>query len=72
MKNTPPTELNTEQLIKKKKTTGIITGSLAGVLIILLVQSLYVWATEGFTTSALIPLALCPEQRNDIIKAMPR
>jgi|GEM_PF-3987326 len=37
----PLTEMSTEQLIKKKRTIGIITGSLAAVLIILLGQSVY-------------------------------
>lgn len=56
----PLTELSTEQLIKKKRTTSIITGSLAVVLIILFGQSVHAWATEGYPSAIAIPIALSP------------
>jgi len=60
MKSMPLTELSTEELIKKKRTTGIITGSLAAVLIILFGQSIHAWATEGYPSAIAIPIALSP------------
>lgn len=56
----PLTEMSTEELIKKKRTTGIITGSLAAVLIILLGQSIHAWATEGYPSAIAIRIALSP------------
>lgn len=60
MKSTSLTEMSTDELIKNKRTTSIITGSLAGMLIILFAQSIYTWSIEGFTNSVIIPLALSP------------
>jgi hypothetical protein len=60
MKSMPLTELSTKQLIKNKKTTSIITGSLAAVLIILLGQSIHAWVTEGYPSAIAIPIALSP------------
>ena len=56
----PLTELSTEQLIKNKRTTSIITGSRAAVLIILLGQSIYAWTTEGYPSAIAIAIALSP------------
>ncbi|WP_245893633.1 redox-active disulfide protein 2 [Sphingobacterium gobiense] len=56
----PLTELSTEQLVKNKRITSIITGSLAGILIILFVQSIHAWATEGYPSAIAIPIALSP------------
>jgi len=60
MKNIPLTESSTEELIKKKRTTGIITGFLVAVLIILFGQSIHAWATEGYPSAIAIPIALSP------------
>ena len=56
----PLTKMSTEELIKKKRTTDIITGSLAAVLIILFGQSIHAWAIEGYPSAIAIPIALSP------------
>lgn len=56
----PITELNTEQLIKNKKTIGAATAVLTGLLIVLLTLSIYNWITKGFTGLIIIPFALSP------------
>ncbi|PRD56804.1 redox-active disulfide protein 2 [Sphingobacterium gobiense] len=59
-KNTPLTEMSTEELIKNQKTMGTATAALAGLLASLFILSVYKWITKGFTSLIVVPLALLP------------
>lgn len=51
-------ELTTEELIKKKKTTTMVTGVLAGMLTVLLIMATFLAITQGLTGVSLIAVAL--------------
>ena len=50
--------LKTEDLIKKKKTTTMVTGVLAGMLTVLLIMATLLAISQGLTGVALIAVAL--------------
>jgi len=51
-------ELTTEELIKKKKTTTMVTGILAGMLTVLLIMATFLAIKQGATGISLIAVAL--------------
>lgn len=51
-------ELTTEELIKKKKTTTMVTGVLAGMLTVLLIMATLLAIEQGATGISLIAVAL--------------
>lgn len=51
-------ELTTEELIKKKKTTTMVTGILAGMLTVLLIMATLLAIGQGATGISLIAVAL--------------
>lgn len=51
-------ELTTEELIKKKKTTTMATGVLAGMLTVLLIMATFLAIKQGATGISLIAVAL--------------
>ena len=51
-------ELTTEELIKKKKTTTMVTGILAGMLTVLLIMAVFLAIKQGATGISLIAVAL--------------
>jgi predicted lipid-binding transport protein (Tim44 family) len=51
-------ELTTEELSKKKKTTTMLTGLLAGMLTVLLIMATFLAITQGATGISLIAVAL--------------
>jgi hypothetical protein len=54
-------ELSVDQLLKQKKTTELVTGMLAGVLLVLVALNLYnVFNEKQSATSLAVPLALSP------------
>ena len=53
-------ELSTEDLIKKKKTTTFVAGILIGALIMLLIITISKTINEGITPSLAVPIPLLP------------
>jgi hypothetical protein len=53
-------ELSTEDLIKKKKTLTFVTGILAGMLIVLLIITIFQTISEGFKPLIAVPFGLLP------------
>ncbi len=53
-------EMTTEDLIKKKKSTSFVTGLLAGALIGLLMIVIFQTINKGFTPLLAVPFALLP------------
>ena len=60
MKNTSLSEMSSDEIIKNKKTIGAATAALAGLLLFLLILSIYKWMTKDFTLQVVVPLALSP------------
>lgn len=53
-------DMTTENLIKKKKSTSFATGLLAGVLIFLFVTTISQTINKGFTPLLVVPFASLP------------
>ncbi len=53
-------EMTTEDLIRKKKTTSLVTGILAGMLIVLLGMAIFLTINKGFPYLIAVPLTLSP------------
>ncbi|MFM2394705.1 MAG: hypothetical protein RLZZ546_2687 [Bacteroidota bacterium] len=51
-------EIATEELIKKKKTTTMVTGVLAGMLTVLLIMATFLAIKQGLTGISLMAVAL--------------
>lgn len=60
MKKENYAELKTEELISKRKLLSVATGSLLGLLILLLLVAIPLMIKQGFTSLIIIPLALSP------------
>ncbi|OYU80830.1 MAG: redox-active disulfide protein 2 [Flavobacterium sp. BFFFF1] len=60
MKKEDFTQLSTDELIKKKKTVSVVTGTLAGMQIALLGLGIWITMHQGFTALVVIPVALLP------------
>lgn len=61
MKKEDYSNLETEDLIKKKKTFILVSSILAGMLIVLLILSIFVTIKNGkFSALTIIPFALSP------------
>ena len=52
--------LSTEELAKKAKTTKMVTGLLAGALLIEFAAGLYLTIKDGFSIFIVIPIAFLP------------
>lgn len=59
-KNKPFEQMTDEQLLSSKKSITTITSLLAGMLVILLAQNIYIWVTKGSSALIAVPLALSP------------
>ncbi len=53
-------DMTTEDLIKKKKSTSFATGLLTGVLIVLFMSTIFQTINKGFTTLLAVPFGLLP------------
>ncbi|WP_417429824.1 redox-active disulfide protein 2 [Halpernia sp.] len=60
MKDNKLANVSTEKLLKDKKTIKALSGMLAAILILLLLISLFITFTKGFTPLLVIPIALLP------------
>jgi asparagine N-glycosylation enzyme membrane subunit Stt3 len=52
--------LSTEELTKKAKTTKMVSGLLAGMLLIEFAAGLYLTITQGFSIFIVLPIAFLP------------
>ena len=58
MKKENLSELTTDELIKRKKTTTMVTGLLAGMLSVLLIMAIFLAIKKGTTGISLMVVAL--------------
>ena len=60
MKNQKPNEMSTEKLLEQQKTIKVVTGTLAGMLIILLILGIFLAVEQKLYAFIPIPIALLP------------
>ncbi|CCH53311.1 hypothetical protein BN8_02399 [Fibrisoma limi BUZ 3] len=60
MKGQKFSEMSSEALLKQEKTTKVVTGMLAGMLLILLVMGIVRAFWQGFNSLIFIPFGLLP------------
>ena len=54
------TKLSIEELIKKLKTTKLVSGLLAGMLLVQLAMGIYLTIQDGFSIFVVLPVAFLP------------
>lgn len=60
MKGNKLQEMSSEALLKQKKSIEVLTGMLAGMLLVLLIIGVYLSVNKGFTPLVIIPFTLLP------------
>jgi len=58
-------EMSDEALLKRKKTTEVVTGSLAGLLTVLLIAALFLCFNDQFTIG--LPLLIIPLSLSTVV-----
>lgn len=60
MKDNKLSELSTEALLKQQKLIKVVTGTLAGMLLALLVLAINLSVRQGFSALVFVPFGLLP------------